>query len=204
MRENPDWKHLVRKRLDPLNLRPDEKEEVIAELAAHLEDSRGADLEIAWGALAHTIERVKREEKIMNQRTKTLWMPVFLNLSLSSVMLIVLSALGIEGIAPRHPNSFTIHPWLIALPLCAAMAALAARRARASLVALLVAGMAPALLWLVVFSLVGLVLVCDPRHFSGVPLDSFVVAAFSWIVLPAVPLFLGMLPFLRQRNLRHA
>lgn len=81
-----DWKDLVQKRLVKLNLPPSAKEEVILELAAHLEDSvaasqeasEAADPELAqlqWRKLLRAIERTKCEEGKMNRRTKTLWLP---------------------------------------------------------------------------------------------------------------------------------
>jgi hypothetical protein len=36
--KSPDWRALVRERLRPLHLAPEESEQVVAELAAHLED----------------------------------------------------------------------------------------------------------------------------------------------------------------------
>lgn len=81
-----DWKQLVRERLATLNLPSNAKEEVVAELAAHLEDSASMDPEttesenralarIPWHKLLRAIERTKREEEEMNRRTKTLWLP---------------------------------------------------------------------------------------------------------------------------------
>jgi len=82
----PDWKKLVQARLATLNLPPSAKEDVVAELAAHLEDSAAADratnesvspalAHIRWCQLANAIEHSKREEGTMSHRTKTLWLP---------------------------------------------------------------------------------------------------------------------------------
>ena len=66
----PDWKKLVEQRLTTLNLPPCAKEEVVAELAAHLEDSASANrttnepeskaiAHTPWCKLAHAIEQSK-------------------------------------------------------------------------------------------------------------------------------------------------
>jgi hypothetical protein len=82
----PDWKQLVRERLSQLNLPPGAKEDVIAELAAHLEDSAVLDrqmsesencalVQIHWHKLERAIERAKCKEDPMNHRTKTILLP---------------------------------------------------------------------------------------------------------------------------------
>jgi hypothetical protein len=82
----PDWKKLVEARLTALNLPPSAKEDVVAELAAHLEDSEFTNratnqpvspelAHIPWRKLRNAIEHSKGEEGTMNPRTKTFWLP---------------------------------------------------------------------------------------------------------------------------------
>src|ERR1700722_20532574 len=87
----PDWKKLVEERLGSLNLPPSAKQEIVAELAAHLEDvyeaaqARGLDatasLELALQeiqdgpVLLANIHRAHAEEDLMNLRTRSLWLP---------------------------------------------------------------------------------------------------------------------------------
>jgi len=94
-------------------------------------------------------------------------------------------------------------PWLFALPVSGAAAALLAKRAQAPLAARLIAGLAPSLVALAVFCVMPLVFLLDRWEFSGfpLPLDYFVLSAVVWIVLPILPLLLGALPFLRESNL---
>jgi hypothetical protein len=77
----PDWKKLVEARLTTLNLSPSAKEDVVAELAAHLEDSEFTNRatsepvspalrHIPWCKLANAIEHSKGEEGTMDFRTK--------------------------------------------------------------------------------------------------------------------------------------
>jgi len=83
----PDWKKLVEERLTTLNLPPSAKKDVVAELAAHLEDSASANpatnepeskaiAHTPWCKLANAIEHSKGGEGTMNQRTKTFCLPV--------------------------------------------------------------------------------------------------------------------------------
>lgn len=85
----PDWKRLVEERLATLSLPPGEKEDVIAELAAHLEDSADTDTsasgyenlmlaQVRWPKLLRAIERSKRKEEEMNRCTKALLLPITL------------------------------------------------------------------------------------------------------------------------------
>jgi hypothetical protein len=82
----PDWNKLVEERLTTLNLSSSAKQEVVAELAAHLEDSTPANrttnqpassalAHIPWCKLANAIEHAKSEEGTMSHRTKTFWLP---------------------------------------------------------------------------------------------------------------------------------
>ena len=87
----PDWKKLVQRRTSELKLRTRLKEEVSAELAAHLEEiyeearSKGlppkAAMRIAlqevesWSDLSRDIAAIRSTEDRMTQPTKTLWLP---------------------------------------------------------------------------------------------------------------------------------
>src|SRR5579863_6539457 len=98
-----DWQRLVRQHLGSSQLPPDVREEVVAEIAAHLEDqseddfahdavddgshrlreshtARHALREIEWHKLARAIHAAKLKEEVMNNRTKGLWLPALANL----------------------------------------------------------------------------------------------------------------------------
>src|SRR5579859_5125050 len=102
----PDWKNLVRERMSSLNLPPGAKEEVISELAAHMEETyanaraKGLSEEAAfsrtlqevndWVVLSKKISEAKLEDTRMNTRTKSLWLPGLATLLGSSLSLLVL------------------------------------------------------------------------------------------------------------------
>ena len=98
----PDWKKLLRARMERLNLTPETREEVIAELASHLEDCEGDDslpaersgaFEFsgpAWRKLSRAIERAKSQEAAMNHRSKALClvaMPILFSVGLCLLLL---------------------------------------------------------------------------------------------------------------------
>lgn len=238
----PDWKKLVRDRLLALNLPPDAKEEVISELAAHLEDGYQNEIarglgeseasqhvlsEVQWNKLAREILRATRKEESMNNRTRALWLPAIVNLFVATILLTLLEKLGVHPrmihahialnyFAKGHPatikylvpinpfiDMFPL-PWLCTLPFSAALASVLSRRAKAPAALRLLAGLAPSLVLLAVFVAMSLELELDRWQFpAGFPLEFsyFALSALGWIVLPAIPLLLGTLPFLRDPNL---
>jgi hypothetical protein len=95
-----DWEALVKQRLVSLALESEERAEVIAEVAAHLEDTceemlrQGMTEEEAvgralsqvgdWKDLQRKILAAKRREQPMKKRVWQLWIPGFLTLILST------------------------------------------------------------------------------------------------------------------------
>lgn len=257
----PDWQTVVRREMAQLNLPRDAKEEVITELASHLEDSAETDPQasesdqIQWRSLVRTIERTKCKEAGMNHRTKTvwlpsiavvfavglvlmlldraaflqrliwiasmtmflcaalseanrlsqrtrsLWLPAMVNLTLTFGLFIILDGLNLDepGIATAGhiAKAFRI-PWLLPLPLLGAVGALLARRAHASRAERMIAGLAPSLVWMAVLAVLGLIFALDQRHFAGAPLRYLPLSAIGLVILPALALSLGALPFLRD------
>jgi hypothetical protein len=178
----PDWKKLVHEHMISLQLPRDRRDEVIAEIAAHLEDQlegnhsqepseseirRRAVAEIHWQQLAHAIQHAKLKEESMNHRTKSLWLPAIINLTVAAGMLFALDKLGVQPRIVRVSHlALAFHlPWLGTLPLSAAIGSLLAKRAQAPPAARLLAGLAPSLVWLAAFFLMGLTFAIDRHDF---------------------------------------
>ena len=168
----PDWKALVHERMESLGLSPAQEEEIVSELASHLEDcyeefrTQGVcqseaiehSLEQAadWPGLSRKIRRAKRKEERMNHRTRTLWLPALISLATAMVFLMTSTQLALE---PRviagqfitlHTSTtstnypFAVYlPWLILLPFCGAAGAYLSRRAGGQPLARLLAGLFP-------------------------------------------------------------
>ena len=215
--KKPDWKRMVRERISsPRAL----NEDVIAELASHLEEtfdaarSQGlteqAAIELAlqdvadWRVLASKLRRAKSKEgpmniHPMNSRTKTLWLPGMISLLGASLLLMTLQRTSFQ---PRlvwfgHMAMLFYWPWLAGLPVFGAVGAYLSRLAQGSTRARLAAGLAPALVLLAAFA-VSLPVGLAVDGFSLFRLAYFCLAVTNWVILPGAALFAGAVPFLRE------
>jgi hypothetical protein len=215
----PDWKNLVRKRLSTQDQPHRTREDVIAELAIHLDEtyehalSKGlthsAAIKIAlqevkdWRVLAAQIDAARSKESLMNHRTKSLWLPALITLLGASVSL---AATQFAGLQPQQVwvggMGMTFYwPWLGSLPIFGALGAYMSRSAAGQTSMRLAAGLSPAIVMLVVMLLVlpwGLFL--DGVHFFR--LVHFGLGLINWVGIPAAALLLGALPYLRGNNLQ--
>jgi hypothetical protein len=210
----PDWRELVRQRLSSLALDAAEKDEVHAELAAHLEESYEALqkeglperdavhrtlAQIAnWRDLQRKIFIAKRRGYLMQKRMHQLWIPGFLTLTLSMTFLMVLQKLGFR---PRIVWSGSIAilfyvPWLLSLPFFGALGTYLSSRAGGSRVAMLFASVFPVVSLATAFLLmfpIGLII----ERVTGNHVDfSFVATALlkegiGWLLVPGVALLAG-------------
>jgi hypothetical protein len=118
----PDWEELVSRRLAQLALGERERQEVIAELAGHLEETyeglrrtnashddaiRCALQQVDnWNKLQREIYVARTKENAMNARTSRLWVPSFVTLAASVITLVVFGHLGLQpgplGSRPHH------------------------------------------------------------------------------------------------------
>lgn len=219
--KKPDWKTIVSERMPSLPMPPDVEEDVIAELACHLEEtyanarSRGltaaAAVEIAlqevndWPDLAADIRRAKSTEDPVNERTKTLWVPAMATLLSASALLMTLQRIGLQPhlVWIRSAAMVFYWPWLAGLPAFGALGAYLSKRVRGSVRTRLAAGLSPALVMLVTMCLIlpwGLAV----DGFSVLRLAYFGLAVVNWVAIPGLALSLGVLPFLQQPQLMEA
>lgn len=209
-----DWKALVEERLAGLGLEPDETSEVIAEIAAHLEDTceemrrAGMTEEEAvrralsqagnWRDLQRKICAAKRRERPMKKRVWQLWVPGFLTLILSMLFLTVLYRLGLRGrLIWSGSNAILFYtPWLAGLPFVGALGAYISSRAGGSRGTMVFVSVFPALALTGAFFLmfpIGLAL----AGITGRRVDFSVVATvllkdgIGWLLLPGAALLVG-------------
>ena len=214
----PDWREIARRRLTPLALDAQRQEEIVVELADHLEDLY-ADLvrqgkseaeaiqstlttAADWDELRREIQLAANEEVLMNYRVKTLWLPGACTIALSGVLLRLLqiaSAPAPHVFWLRQGMPLVIYwQWLLCLPLIGALGAYWSRRAggklleRALAVSFPVLGMMglPTLIlpFVLIFRWIG--------HHNALLVPSAMLL-LVWVVLPEAALLLGGLPFLR-------
>ena len=176
----PDWKALVLERMESLGLSPAQEEEIVSELAAHLEDcyeelrtqgvceseaiDRSLEQVTDWPNLSREIQRAKRKGDVMNHRTRILWLPALISLAAAMVFLMISTQIALQPrivagrfVTLRTSTGSTDYrfaeylPWLILLPFCGAAGAYLSRRAGGQPLVRLVAGLSP---WIALFGLV--------------------------------------------------
>src|SRR6266550_3377160 len=138
----PDWQQIVSGKLSGIALEPDEKSQVLEELAGHLEEdyqsllNQGISDEGAiqralkrvddWQELKQMVESARKKENPMPKRVAQFWLPAFLTLLLSMVFLAVIQVFGPNPwtrAASRSwmPVAVVYVSWLLFLPLIGAL-----------------------------------------------------------------------------------
>lgn len=211
----PDWQELVRRRLPELALDLSEKEEVHAELAAHLEESYEAvckqglgESEAArrtfeqvpdWQELQHKISAAKRREHPMKKRVQQLWIPGFLTFLLFTLFLAIVQKAGFRPrIVGSGPNAILFYvPWLAGLPFFGALGAYLSSRAGGSRRTMVLSSVFPVLAFGGTFVFLFPIDVVV-KWIIGRKVYSFAIVATtilrdgtSWLLLPGAALFLG-------------
>lgn len=214
----PDWREIAGRRLTPLALDANRQEEIITELADHLEELcedlvRQGKSEVEaiqftlstvadWDELRREIQLAANEEVIMNYRVKTLWLPGACTIALSGILLRLLqipSAPSPHVFWPQHDMPFVIYwQWFVCLPLVGGIGAYWSRHAGGKLLERALAASFPAL---ALMCFPGLLLPFVLLFHWIVYHDSLLVPSalflLGWVVLPEAALLLGALPFFR-------
>lgn len=207
----PDWHQLVRFRLAGIALEEDDREEVIAELAGHLDETfesllkDGIPAEEAkhralsqvddWKKLERGIQNARSKENIMNPRVKCLWLPGLLTFGMCMILLDLCQRFGPAPLVLNleHPPVLLFYTrWLLTLPLAGAIGAYLSQRAGGSLRMVLLASIFPVLPFGVVFLIAipaGLLLSRVLAH--HIVAASFLTLMAAWVVAPGVALLVG-------------
>jgi len=222
----PDWQKLVGQRLSDLALDAAEKEEVHAELAAHLEDfyeslrTKSLQEQAAiqqtlaqvanWPDLRRKILMAKKGRDFMKKRLHQLWIPGFLTFILSTVFLMTLQKLGFQPrIVGDGPNAILFcAPWLESLLFVGALGAYLSSRAGGSRGAALFASVFPVLALTTAFLLMFPIDLIVERAI-GNHVDFSIVATallregIGWILVPGAALLVGglLVQFLLSQRL---
>ena len=173
----PDWQELVRRRLSGLAFDAEQKDEVHAELASHLEESyeslctqgvpdhaavKKALAEVTdWNKLQQQIEMARQKVNTMTPRTSRLLLPSLVTLLVAMTMIPVLERLGLNPVVffLRRSNgqeqAFPVYTvWLMLLPFVGALGASLSSRAGGTRHTIIVSGIFPALAFFAVLLLV--------------------------------------------------
>jgi hypothetical protein len=214
----PDWNRLISERMGVLALSGEVRDEVVAELATHLEElyqasrARGANesqaIEIAlsqtadWQKLGREISDAKNEPGGMNDRSKQFWLPGLVTLTASMVWLMMLQRVNWNPGSSWFHGSPPLMPyviWLLTQPVFGAAGAYFSRRTGGSRLTRLAAGIFPsiALLGLLIFiTFTGFFVERNPFLWKHPAFFALVV--FPWAIFPAISLLIGAVPFLKM------
>src|SRR5271169_5182248 len=214
----PDWEAPVNEQFAAISLEPEERREVIAELAGHLEErfeqlcgqglSETAAVERAlsqvknWHSLRRRIQKARMKEDVMTDRVKQIWLPGFLTLFLSMILLMLIQFFGPQpvivstsGWRMTAPVAVIYVPWLLSLLLIGAIGAYLAGRAGASPRAMLLSILFPVLPYSVFFAIwIPVSLILDDHISHNTMRSALLIGFVAWVVLPGVALLAGGLP----------
>ena len=208
----PDWQQLVQQRLSNLALEPAEKDEVHAELAAHLEESYEAFrteglrehdavqrtlAQVAdWKELQRKIVFARVRKDIMTNRVTQLWLPGLLTFALSMGLEALVQKFGPRPIVldldKGTPVLMFYTAWLLVLPLAGALGAYLSKRAGGSVRMVLASSIFPVLPFAVVFLIaipVGLVINHNLEH--HIVTAAYLSLSVGWVLAPGVALLAG-------------
>jgi hypothetical protein len=213
-----DWQELVRHELSELDLESHERADVIEELAAHLDDvyenlrKEGLSEEESfqrslsevkdWRNLRRKIQIARRKETVAPQRVTQFWLPSFVTLSLS---MIVLSLIGIfvhaHRIEPRSGWSMMVPPatiymrWLLSLILIGAIGAFLSLRAGGSQRAVFFSIVFPVMPYLAFFLVeLPVMLLFNDQLAHIIMLPALFAGLVAWVLIPGAALLAGGLP----------
>ena len=207
----PDWHELVSQRLAGIALEHDDRQEVVAELAAHLEETfeafcrEGLAAEDAirralsqvndWKDLQRRIQTARTKENSMTPRVKCLWLPGLLTFALCMALLDLVQKFGPAPLVLNleHPPVLMFYTrWLLMLPFAGAIGAYLSSRAGGSIRMVLLTSIFPVLPFAVVFLIAipaGLLLSSSLAH--HIVAASFLSLMTGWVLAPGIVLLAG-------------
>ena len=221
----PDWQKLVHERLTERRSGAEMEPEVTEELAHYLEDFYEAGLENGlaeyeaaqralaevrnWPRLARNIQLARDGGEMLKQRIQTLWMPGFVAAILTLGVSIAVNRVPSTLFGGPHVLMSVYGAWLLILMSIGAFAACWSRLAGGSIANRTAAALLPAVLILAALGahvtnpgmrIAGLASIFSPGELriSGI-LPRIANSVVGGILLPAVALLAGALPFLRGK-----
>jgi hypothetical protein len=210
----PDWNALVREHLAGLSFEAEERREIIAELAAHLEETfeelrqQGLAEEATvsrtllqvkdWQSLRRKIQAARRKENFMSNRVRRVWLPGFATLFLSTILLALTEIYGPKPwiMSWGHPPVALIYiPWLFCLPFVGAVGAYLSYRAGGSGRAIFLSTIFSAVPFLAsIVVVLPVSLIFDHFIAHNIAPMALVMALPGWVLIPAAALLAGGLP----------
>ena len=219
-----DWQKLVRERLTERRAGAELEPEVSEELAHYLEDHYEAGLESGlgeyeaaqralaevrdWPRLARNIKFAREGGEMLKQRIQTMWMPGLAAAILTLAVSISANRAAATLFAGPRTAMFVYRGWLLILTALGALAAYWSRRAGGSIAKRIAAALFPAativaaLASLITNPELKIVVIASVFSPGDVQISQILPAIANSVVggilLPAIALLAGALPFLRE------
>jgi hypothetical protein len=214
-----DWTAVVKENLGTLRIDASQREEVVEELAAHLNDlyeeyrtqgmSESKAFHVCLKQLSHG-QRIARsielsKEGRMNYRTKALWLPGLAAFAAASIFLMI-----VQQLSAFQPRIFWVEGealavdlrWLMLLPICGAAGAYLSRRAGGQQYTCIAAGTFPAIVMLGSFCVFFPVGLLERNSFIAHHLLYMGLSVLDWTIVPGAALLLGAGAFAYRRGVR--
>jgi hypothetical protein len=211
-----DWRLLVQQRLAGLLIEDGQAAQVVEELAGHLEENYqsllrdGLSEEVAarralegvndWQDLKRKLESSRNKETHMSKRVAQFWLPAFVTLLLSMVLLAVIQIFGPSpwvdpmpgGRLRMTPVAVVYVSWLVFLPFIGALGAYLSRRAGGRRLAVFSSIVFPVFPY-VAFFVIGLPIAIrfDDHVSRNITIPAFFVGLAGWVIFPAAALLAG-------------
>ena len=211
-----DWRQIVQERLSGLVIEDGDVAQVYDELADHLEETYRSSLAEGfseqaaarralatvddWQDLRRKIESSRNKETNMSNRVAQFWLPAFVTLMLSMVLLAVIQIFGPDPwVSPMPGGRLRMTPvavvytsWLVCLPFIGALGAYLSRRAGARPLAVFSSIVFPVFPY-VAFFVIGLpiAIMFDDRVSHNITIPAFFLGLTGWVIFPAAALLAG-------------
>jgi len=211
-----DWEAIVHDKLARMNLEPDERREVIAELAAHLAETceelrkqkmteddaaRRTLFQVKdWEKLGRLIQTARTKENIMTNRVKQFWFPALVTLLLSMGLLMLIQVFGPSPWTVSRKSGWTFVapvaviylPWLLSLPVIGAIGAYLSNRGGGSRRAVFSSIVFPVLPYLAFFVVaLPVIAIFNDYLAHHIMFGALFLGLFAWVLAPGAALLVG-------------
>jgi hypothetical protein len=212
----PDWQKLVAEKLNGTDLPPEQKQEIAAELASHLEEVYDKQRAIGlpetqaverawcevdnWTRLNRKIEQARGKEGSMNGRIRHLWFPGLAGFAAAVICEILLARWTHQPVMLLRPHATQPEHglWLILQMLCGGVGAYLSRRAGGTRAARVGAALFTSGVLMV--AIIIRICLATGWSFGFLPVMIIIKTIRILALIPSLAMLAGALPFLPDKK----